>query len=732
MPILRLAIPSPLRNEFDYLPPEGLSDKQITSLAPGTRVRVPFGHREVTGYLLAVLPDSSIESSRLKAAAEILDSEALIGPALVQLCQWAAKYYQHPVGEVFPAAFPPALRKGRAHKTLGEPGWGLSNKGKGLPTGALSRSPRQAHVLSLLQAQSPLATTAFKDLGITPAVLRSLRDKELIEAKILPSSLRIAKSRDPLQLNDDQARVVSELEKNLQGYSAHLLEGVTGSGKTEVYLHLIARCLEQKQQVLVLIPEIGLTPQTLGRFEHRFDANIVSLHSGMTDDARYKAWEAARDGSAHIILGTRSAIFAPLPRLGLIIVDEEHDGSYKQQDGFRYSARDIAVKRAQLENCPVLLGSATPSLESIYNVQTQRYQHHQLPRRAGGSELPSVKALDIRKQALRGGLSSALIDSVGKSLAAGRQVLLFLNRRGYAPTLQCHDCGWIAECRSCDARLTVHRRQGRLRCHHCGASQQLPRHCPSCQGRSLMAAGLGTEQSEDFLRDCFPDYPVYRVDSDSMAGKNAMQSLVEEVLRGEPCILLGTQMLTKGHHFPNVALVAIIDVDSSLFSTDFRGEERMAQMLTQVGGRAGRADFAGQVILHTHYPDHPALLAILQKPYADHAREILAVRQTSGMPPAGKLLMLRTDSTSIDAGEQFLQALRKQAEPRLPPDTRLIGPLPSPMQRRAGKFRSQMLVTAQNRKSAQAVAALLVAIAETLPRGRGMKWSIDIDPQDTF
>jgi len=732
MPILRLAIPSPLRNEFDYLPPEGWSDAQAAALQPGIRVRAPFGRREVTGYLLAVLPDSPLASTRLKAAIEILDQKPLIKPAMVQLCQWAASYYQHPPGEVLPAAFSHPLRKGKAHKALGNAAWRLTTRGKGLPAGALSRSPRQALALEILQQQDAVPASHFSNEGVSSAVLRSLREKGLIQADTLAPAGMAATHREPLTLNPDQARVVASLKESSGGFSTQLLEGVTGSGKTEVYLHLIAHCLKKNQQVLILIPEIGLTPQTLGRFEQRFDANIVVLHSGLTEQTRYKAWEAGRDGSAHIILGTRSAIFAPVDRLGMIIVDEEHDSSYKQQDGFRYSARDIAVKRGQLENCMVLLGSATPSLESIYNAKEKRYQHHLLPSRAGGSELPSIQAIDIRKQSLQAGLGAALIDSVEQTLTAGHQVLLFLNRRGYAPTLQCHDCGWIAECRGCDARLTVHRRQGKLRCHHCGASQALPRQCPTCHSSALMTAGLGTEQTEEFLRSKFSPWPVYRVDSDSMAKKDAMHDLVSELMKGEPCILLGTQMLTKGHHFPTVSLVAIIDVDSALFSNDFRGEERMAQLLTQVGGRAGRASTPGKVILQTHYPDHPALQAILQKPYAEHAREILVGREAMGMPPAGKLLMLRTDAADVDTGEQFLQSLRTQAQPRLPPGTSLIGPLPSPMQRRAGKFRSQLMVTADSPKAAQAVARLLVSIAETLPVRRGMKWSIDVDPIDVF
>ncbi len=413
-------------------------------------------------------------------------------------------------------------------------------------------------------------------------------------------------------------------------------------------------------------------------------------------------------------------------------MDEEHDSSYKQQDGFRYSARDVAVKRAQIHACPILLGSATPSLESIQNVLTGRYQHHQLTRRASSGGMPDIKVLDVRRQELQAGLSDALIAAIDDKLRLGQQILLFLNRRGYAPTLQCHDCGWIAECHACDARLTIHRRRRRLRCHHCGDSSALPRQCPRCHSERLLAAGLGTEQTEEFLHTRFKQWPIYRVDSDSMQNKGTMQALVEEINRGAPCILLGTQMLTKGHHFPAVSLVAVIDADALLFSADFRGEERMAQLLTQVAGRAGRAELPGSVLLQTHYPDHPALLAMLSTSYAEQARELLKRRHENGMPPAGQLVVLRTDCPNAEYGEQFLQNLRERSAPQLPGGARLIGPLPSPMQRRAGKYRCQLLLTAPNRKAAQAAASLLVANAEAIPSRHGLKWSIDIDPQDVY
>jgi primosomal protein N' (replication factor Y) (superfamily II helicase) len=730
--ILRLAIASPLRSLFDYMPPEGLSEDQIAGLQPGIRVRIPFGRREVTGYLLAVCSHSHISPDKLKPAIEVLDQTPLINSAMLHLCQWAADYYIHPMGEVIAAAFPPKLRLGKPHQELGDPGWALSHRGMGLPEGALGRSPRQAQALALLQQAPAISSQSLAEQGISSAVMRSLLAKELVQHCLMKPAAKAPRSRPGLDLNEEQSRVVTSLYPALGSFSCHLLEGVTGSGKTEVYLQLIARCIEQNKQVLVLIPEIGLTPQTLSRFEQRFDTSIVTLHSGLTDTQRYLAWEAAREGSASIVIGTRSAIFAPLCRLGLIIVDEEHDASFKQQDGFRYAARDVAVKRGQLEGCPVLLGSATPSMESIYNATKTRYRHHQLQNRAGNARPPSIRMVDIRKQPLEAGLSTELMNAVEQTLQRNEQALLFLNRRGYAPTLQCHDCGWIAQCRHCDARLTVHRRQRKLRCHHCTASLRLPDSCPLCQGSAVTPAGLGTEQSEEALRARFGSWPIYRVDSDSMQGRNAMQTLVTQLNTGDPCIVLGTQMLTKGHHFPGISLVAVIDADAALFSSDFRGEERMVQLLTQVAGRAGRAAVVGEVIIQTHYPDHPILHSILSDSYATQAQTILGKRQAVGMPPVGFLAMFRTDAADAQMGERFLQQLRRRAEPKLPRETRLIGPLPSPMQRRAGKFRSQMMLTATSRKSAQIAARHLVGIAQTLPTPGGIKWTIDVDPQDVF
>lgn len=730
MPILRLAIPTPLRALFDYLPPAQMTPAEIAALQPGCRLRVNFGRRQLQGYLIEVATSSELPASALKEAEAVLDIEALPALTLLQLCLWAADYYQHPLGEVLELAFPPGLRDGKPHQPPGAAAWTLSQRGKGLPEGALGRSPRQAEALQLLQQGGAVAATVFRELGMSTSILRQLEQKGMAERCILPPAAVAPRAGAGLELNLDQAAAVTAILAGYGTFASHLLEGVTGSGKTEVYLQLIAHCLQQGQQALVLIPEIGLTPQTLERFRSRFGQGIVVLHSGLNATERYAAWEAARTGAAGIVIGTRSAIFTSLQRPGLIIIDEEHDSSFKQQDGFRYSARDLAVKRAQIEDCTVVLGSATPALETLHNALQGRYGHQQLTLRAGSGELPAIAAIDVRRQELQGGMSAALREAVRGTLEDGHQVLLFLNRRGYAPTLQCHDCGWIAQCRACDARLTVHRRQRRLRCHHCSAGEGLPNRCPQCHSQRLLTNGLGTEQTEDVLRLQFNAWPVHRVDSDSMQGRGAMQALVDEVSTGRPCILLGTQMLTKGHHFPGVNLVAVIDADALLFSADFRGEERMAQLLTQVAGRAGRAGDAGRVLLQTHYPDHPVMLAMLRDSYADQARRMLDQRQQTGMPPWGRLLLLRTDSADASAGETFLGTLRRNTQDQLPPGCQLIGPLPSPLQRRAGKFRSQLLVTAADVRRAQQAARLLVAAAAQLPARNGLNWSIDVDPLD--
>ena len=675
-----------------------------------------------------MLDESDAEARELRPAIAQLDRKALLPAAHLQLLRWAADYYQYPIGEALFSGIPRALKEGKA---LPETAWRLTLRAQGLPDQPLPRAPRQAEVLARLREQPVLEDRALREQGISTAVLRELKGKGLIERcapqPVTPSpQLR----QNGPALTAEQTAAIAALDPD-GGFSCHLLDGVTGSGKTEVYLQLIAACLAAGKQALVLVPEIGLTPQTLGRFRERFAAPIAVLHSGLSDGQRLEAWLAARNGSAGVLIGTRSAILAPLARPGMVIVDEEHDGSYKQQDGFRYSARDVAVKRAQLQHCPVLLGSATPSLESVSNSLRGRYRHHRLRNRAAGGAFPSVETVDLRSRPLQAGFSDTLLNALKDCTEVrGEQALLFLNRRGYAPTLQCHDCGWVAGCSECDARLTVHMRRRQLRCHHCAERSPLPPRCPRCGGQ-LLTRGLGTEQSEEFLRrelNC----PVLRVDSDSVSGPRALEALLAEAHRGEPCVLLGTQMLTKGHHFPRVQLVGIIDADALLFSADFRGEERCVQLLAQVAGRAGRERAGARVLVQTHHPQHPLLQTVPSREYLAAAEPLLAQRKIAGLPPYGQLSLLRCDCREEAQGEAFLTAIRRAAESELPPGTQLVGPLPSAMPRRAGRYRSQLWCLSADRRGATLANARLVAIAETLPRRGELNWFMDIDPQDVL
>lgn len=692
------------------------------------RLRVPLGSRSVTALLTAVATASAEDSAALKQAEAVLDPEPLLDAQVLALGAWAAQYYQHPIGEVLTTGMPKGLRSGRP---LALDGWQLSVRGRGLPEGALRRARRQADVVALLQEQGVLSKQALRDAGISAAVLGELEKKALIERCHLPP--QVADTRCVTEgpaLGEEQQAAVAALAQQ-QHFHAHLLEGVTGSGKTEVYLRLIEACLARGEQALVLVPEIGLTPQTLARFRDRFSGRIAVLHSGLAEGERSEAWLAARDGSAGIVIGTRSAVFTPTAKLGLIVVDEEHDNSFKQQDGFRYSARDVAVKRGQLADCPVLLGSATPSLESLHNALRGRYGHSLLRGRAGGGALPSLHSIDLRSLPLQAGVSRPLLDALRECTDERReQALLFLNRRGYAPSLLCHGCGWVAGCDHCDARLTVHLRRQQLRCHHCAARQALPNACPQCQGQ-LLTRGLGTEQLEAFLRTQL-QCKVHRIDSDSMRGREAAQALFDLTASGEPCVLLGTQMLTKGHHFPKVQLVGIIDADALLYSADFRGEERLAQLVVQVAGRAGREQHGGQVLLQTHHPEHPLLKSLIAGGYQAVAPGLLESRQSAGLPPSGQLSMLRCDSKDEREGESFLSQLRRNIEGLLPGGARLIGPLPSTMPRRAGRFRWQLWCLCDARRTAQQSAGLLVQAAEQLPRRGGLNWFIDVDAQDVL
>ncbi|MGK0499081.1 MAG: primosomal protein N' (replication factor Y) [Oceanicoccus sp.] len=732
MHILSLAMPTPLRRSFDYLPPQSLSDEQINALQPGMRIMAPFGHRQLVGILLVVKDDSDVAADKLKAATEVLDVAAILPPTLLDLCRWAASYYQHPIGDALANAVPVMLRKGRALLSNTETRWRLTTEGKGLPEGALKRAAKQAQLLALLQQQASVGSTDLSATGISKATVKALFDKQLLEsfeAKPNDNQPQAILKAASLTLNGEQQHALQQI-KSRPGFNCSLLQGVTGSGKTEVYLQLIAHYLQQDLQALVLIPEIGLSPQTLSRFQQRFNCKIVVIHSGLTDRERLLAWQAASNGEAGIVIGTRSAVFTPLAKLGLIIIDEEHDSSFKQQEGFRYSARDVAIKRAASENCPIVLGTATPSLETLQNALQGRYQLLPLNQRATGAAAPTFELVDIRHAPMDEGLAPATVTAIGREIARGNQVLVFINRRGFAPMLMCHDCGYVAQCSQCDARLTVHFGQRLLRCHHCDSQSRLPNQCPNCHSQQLDFRGAGTERSEQALQRLFPRTRIHRIDRDTTSRKHAMQKITDEIHQGEPCILVGTQMLAKGHHFADVTLVVVLDADAGLFSADFRGPEKMGQLLTQVAGRAGREEKPGTVMIQTHQPEHPLLNQLITQGYSHFARQLLAERQQQNLPPFSYLALVRAEANNLQQPEAFLQQLRGHIE-QLNGVT-LFGPLPAPMTRKAGRYRVQLLVQAQQRNALHHSLQQLCQLGDQLPTGKQLRWALDVDPVDAF
>ena len=728
--ILQIAVPKPLYRHFDYLPPV----KTDVKLQPGMRLRVPFGNKlTCVGMLLAVTEHSTVPKQKLKPVLEILDSTPLLPPDILNLLQWASRYYHHPIGEVITTALPSVLNKGQPACIQNLRGWKLSAEGQTLQLNQLPKNAtRQAAILNLLQ-QHPQGLTHVdltSNLSHITSTLRTLEKKGWILPQ--PMMARPFVNSDgsltaPLPLNVAQQQVVNQVNEHLDQFYPGLLDGVTGSGKTEVYLQIIQKVIEKGQQSLVLVPEINLTPQMVSRFRQRFAVPIAVWHSKLNDNERLHTWLLARDGIAPIVIGTRSAVWIPLARPGVLVVDEEHDSSYKQQDHFRYSARDVAVMRAQQAQVPILLGSATPSLDTLYNAQQQRYQHLILPERAGTAVHPRFHLVDMRQQPYQS-LSRQLKAAISQRLEEQQQVLLFINRRGYAPTLTCYNCGWVAYCQNCDARLTYHEASQSLHCHHCGVARSLDTCCPECQHPKLHLLGQGTERIEEHLQKQFADARILRIDSDSTRRKQAMHTLLERIHGGEADILVGTQMLAKGHHFPKVTLVGIINIDSGLYGVDFRATERMAQLLVQVAGRAGRADDPGEVIIQTYHPSNPLLTLLIRHGYAAFAQAALEDRRQAQFPPYARFALLRAEATQAELAMNFLHAAKAQAEPLNGEGVQLWGPVMSPMEKRAAWYRAQLLLQAQQREWLH---RLLSQWLPRLPSSTDkVRWSLDVDPQD--
>jgi len=731
--VVVVAVPAPLRQAFDYLPPCGGTGPLP---APGCRVRVPFGRQRLVGVVVDVRGSAAVAGRRLRRIDEVLDAEPLLTRRDLDLLRWAAGYYHHPLGEVIAAALPAALRQGGAASATGEARWRLTPVGRARPADAFRRAPRQAAVHGLLAAcGAPGAGTArLAELGGDwRGALRTLAGHGWVEAFVATAdafgeSLARA-ARHPL--NPDQAAAVATIAAS-DGFATLLLDGVTGSGKTEVYLHAIEQVVARGRQALLLVPEIGLTPQLLARVAGHFGRRPAVLHSGLADGDRRAAWLAARDGRADVVVGTRSAVLVPLARPGLIVVDEEHDPSFKQQDGFRYHARDLAIVRARAAGVPVVLGSATPSLESLHNANRDRYRRLRLPARAGTAEVPPIELLDLRGKALQAGLSSTLLAAIAQELAAGRQALVYLNRRGFATTLLCHDCGWIAGCRRCDARMTLHQARARLCCHHCGSERPPEQRCPDCGGADLRPLGQGTERLEELLTERFAAAGVVRIDRDTTRRRGSLDAKLEAVHAGRARLLIGTQMLAKGHHFPGVTLVGVVNADAGLFGTDFRAAERVAQQIVQVTGRAGRADHPGRVLVQTHHPEHPLLQALVHHGYHAFARAALAERRLAGLPPWTHLALLRAEAVDEAAPRAFLDAARAVLPAAVAAGLLVLGPVPAPMARRGGRQRAQLLLQAARRETLQRLLGPWLTALEQLPAGRRVRWSLDVDPIELF
>ena len=722
---------APLRALFDYVyPPHSPQE-----IVPGCRVLVPFGRSTRVGIVVAVTATSTVPSSRLKSVIEVLDSTPLVDQPLLELAAWAIDYYHCPPGEVFEALLSSELRQGKPLREVRVSTWEITDTGHLALAGPPALGPRQREILSLA-AHTALTRAKLLDAGVThlrilgDCVRRGwLRLAPSLEVSVTPT---IRHDRF-LALNPAQTAAISLLREGTGGYRAHLLHGITGSGKTEIYLYLVLDALRGDGQALILIPEIGLTEQLVKRFEERFGTAVAVIHSNLTDRARATVWQRCRTREIRVLLGTRSAVWMPLPALRLIVVDEEHDPSYKQQEGMRYSARDVAVVRAYRHGFPIVLGSATPSLESLANCDRGKYQYVEILTRARGAELPRIRVLDVRGLKLEAGLSDPLRQAIKDRAARGEQTLLFLNRRGFAPIVLCHHCGWIASCPRCDARLVLHKEHLVLRCHHCGTERKVnaifPEH-PCGALTHYASLGVGTEQLERALPLLFPGLRAIRIDRDSMRHKGQLEQAFAQISAGQIDILVGTQMIAKGHDFSNVTLVGVVDGDSGLLASDFRAEERFVQLVLQVAGRAGRGERSGEVLIQSHHPHHPVFEFLRRGDYRDFARHALLERAAAELPPHTSLALLRAEATDRALPLRFLNQLADALKQALPAVVAVGGPVPALMERRIGKFRANLLLTALDRGVLASAINRMLEHIESMPLANKIRWSLDVDAQE--
>ena len=729
--LIQVALPVPLYSVFDY---RVIGDEMP---ALGCRVRVPFGRRRLIGIVVAHVETSA--ATGLKSIEAVLDAEPVLDDGLLNLGYWLAQYYHYPLGDVFAVMLPTLVRQG-AMLDFRQRFWRQVRPATAQDFSPSAKKQKQQMALFELQvAASPTGTVSEDQLllqGIEAPYLQKLQQKGLIEEfcalPIRPAHATLRASA--LALNAEQQHAVNAIWNacDREIYQGFLLNGITGSGKTEVYLQAMQRVLARGQQVLILVPEIGLTPQTYQRFAARFEAQVLMLHSGLNDTTRLSGWQQSRLGYAQIIIGTRSTILYPFANLGLIIVDEAHDQSYKQQDTLRYHASNVALYRGYQLNCPVILGTATPSLESLHLVLQGKLTQLQLTQRAGDAKPAQLQLIDARKYAWQHGLSAPLIHAMQQTLAKNEQVLVFLNRRGYAPILLCDACGWQADCPRCDAHLTVHLQPvSLLKCHHCDWQQPLPKLCPSCGSSNLDPMGMGTSRLVEGLTQLFANTPVIQIDRDTTRKKDSWASVYTRIAENPSAILVGTQMVAKGHHFPNVTLVAMPNADRGFLSADFRSPEYTAQLITQVAGRAGRADKAGLVLIQTLQPDNPALLGLVRQGYLSFAKQLLLERQLLGLPPYAYACLIRVESHSLEKNQQILQAAMALLPTRSKLQTegvRVQGPVDAPMAKKNSRFHSQLLILSQHRGTRHAIVSQWWSQVMALPIARYARLTIDIDP----
>ena len=726
---VEVAIPVPMRQLFTYFLPVKLQSPEI---ALGERIVVPFGSRQVVGIVTKITNECEIPANKLKNVLSRMQHSFNLDDQMLHFLKACASYYHHPMGDVFQQALPVLLRKIEPPKIAPSTLWLCSQAVEQQTINALAnKAPKQFHLFELIKSHKAISWIELRTLGFSKVQLNALKDKSLIVEKTQqPQNFTWHTSdlnqTDKHQLSVEQAVIVSAINQSKSVFGCHLIEGITGSGKTEVYLQAMEQALANNQQVLVLVPEIGLTPQMLMRFEQRFNVPIYLHHSALNDNERLNTWLAAKQNIAAIVIGTRSAVFSPFHQLGMIIVDEEHDSSLKQQDSFRYHARDIAILRARQLNIPIVLGSATPSLETLQNALSGKYHYHQLLKRAGKSNVAKMALIDMAQQQVEHGLSGTLKHDIKQTLARGEQVLLFLNRRGYAPAINCQECHWIADCQRCDKPYTLHQGKQLLICHHCGSQKRVPYQCPSCGSVRIKPIGHGTEQLQDRISEMFEDYSVVRIDRDSTRKKGELAKLLQEVSDKKHQLLVGTQMLAKGHHFPDVTLVAVLDVDGALFSFDFRAAEQMAQLLIQVAGRAGRESKPGKVLIQTHYPEHPLLQDLVNNGYHHFAQHALIERSQALLPPFSYQALFRAEANYPSYPDKFLRLLSSASIE----GCEFAGPVPAAMEKKAGKFRYHLIVQAKSRKQLHLGLHHLLQQITTNEWHKKVRWSLDVDPQD--